>query len=69
MTLTNKDVRRFLLINTVEYNGDGRYIVSDVAFDGLEEYGVDDEEKCEADRMRVGDIQRFDIGFYVMRVA
>ena len=73
------DIRRFAVINTTEYNGDGNYAIQVVDFDGLEGLGVNDKEtvtrvsdKTEmfVSELAVGDIAETDYkGAYVMRIA
>ena len=85
MKRIEKDTRRFLVINTTEYNGDGRYAVSDVEYNELKGMGFDEEELKSIDELFVGDrlgVSKKDvdreqlelnafmfIGVYVMRVA
>lgn len=80
-TEINKDIRRFLIINTVAYNGDGKYGVIDCGTDDLEKFGIDPHRKqfervntrteVSADEMTVGDVaESTDFsGAYLMRVA
>ena len=64
------DARRFLLINTTDYNGDHEYGARDVSMADLPDYGVDDElDLKNANELKVGGIFRLDIGVYLMRVA
>ena len=73
------DIRKFAVINTTEYNGDGNYAIQVVDFDGLEGLGVNDKEmvtrvsdKTEmfVSELAVGDIAETDYrGAYVMRIA
>jgi hypothetical protein len=73
------DIRKFAVINTTEYNGDGNYAIQVVDFDGLEGLGVNDMEtvtrvsdKTEmfVSELAVGDIAETDFkGAYVMRIA
>ena len=73
------DIRRFAVINTTEYNGDGNYAIQVVDFDALEGLGVNDKEtvtrvsdKTEmfVSELAVGDIAETDYkGAYVMRIA
>lgn len=85
MKRIEKDTRRFLVINTTEYNGDGRYAVTDVEYSELKGMGFDEEEMGWIDELSVGDrlgVSKKDvdreqldlnaftyIGVYVMRVA
>lgn len=77
----SNDIRRFLIINTVNYNGDGKYGVFDCGTKELPEYGIEPESKnfriVNTERevapqdMEVGEIaesMEFDQSF-VMRVA
>ena len=73
------DIRRFAVINTTEYNGDGNYAIQVVDFDGLEGLGVNDKEKVTmvsdktemfVSELAVGDIAETEYrGAYVMRIA
>ena len=73
------DIRKFAVINTTEYNGDGNYAIQVVDFDGLEGLGVNDKEtvtrvsdKTEmfVSELAVGDIAETDYkGAYMMRIA
>lgn len=85
MKRIEKDTRHFLVINTTEYNGEGRYAVTDVEYSELEEMGFNEEEMVRIDELSVGDrlgVSRKDvdrkkldlnaftyIGLYVIRVA
>lgn len=69
------DTRRFLVINTVEYNEDGKYTVQDTDFEGLAFLGFDPEELALIDTIGVGrmlggkgEFAPYE-GVYVMRVA
>ena len=76
------DIRRFILINTTEYNEDGKYGVIDCSYNELADYGYDPTNEDElmrvntnkfvkADDMVIGDIAEstnFN-GAYLMRVA
>lgn len=77
----SNDIRRFLIINTVNYNGDGKYGVFDCVIRQLPDYGIDPESKnfriVNTERevapkdMEVGEVAEstdFDQAF-VMRVA
>lgn len=69
-TLIEGDARRFLLINTTEYNNTPDYTVRDLAYHELPEYGVTDTADLEnIDGMPVGCWTRLDVGCYAMRVA
>lgn len=73
------DIRKFAVINTTEYNGDGNYAIQVVDFDGLEGLGVNDKEMVTrvsdknemfVSELAVGDIAETDYkGAYVMRIA
>lgn len=73
------DIRKFAVINTTEYNGDGNYAIQVVDFDGLEGLGVNDKKKVTmvsdktemfVSELAVGDIAETDYrGAYVMRIA
>lgn len=69
------DTRRFLVVNTVEYNEDGKYTVQDTDFEGLEGLGFDPEELTLIDTIGIGRMLGGDgefapyEGVYVMRVA
>ncbi len=73
------DIRKFLVINTTEYNEDGNYAVQVVGYDELEGLGiiekevlsrVSDNEDVYVGDLNVGDIATTDYkGAYVMRIA
>lgn len=76
------DVRRFLIINTTEYNEDGKYGVIDCSYYELDDYGFDvegddelmrlnTEKFIKIDDMAVGEVAESTSfrGAYVMRVA
>lgn len=75
------DIRRYIVINTTDYNGgDGQFLVAQASYDELESHGVESEhdtyrinysEKWSTVRdMAVGDILLLDEeGAYLMRVA
>ena len=77
----SNDIRRYLIINTVNYNGDGKYGVFDVGFNELSQYGVDPnsknfrlvntEREVAPNDLEVGQIaESLDLDeAYVMRVA
>lgn len=69
-TIIEGDARRFLLINTTEYNNTPDYIVRDLAYHELEDYGVTNTADMEnINGMPVGCWTRLDVGCYLMRVA
>lgn len=73
------DVRVFICINTVNYNGDGKYTVTRVTYDELENIGfalddayrvVNTERMILVDDMLVGEIVDGDIDdVFLIRVA
>lgn len=67
------DVRRFLVVNTTEYNNDGKYGVQDTDFSHLTDLGFNSKEELDAiNNLEVGQMIGgiFDFnGVYVMRVA
>lgn len=73
------DIRRFLTINTTDYNGDGVYAVFDCTYAELPNIGwsfsdeyvpVGDIKAMTIDQMGIGDIVLGDnAGAYLMRVA
>lgn len=73
------DVRRYAVINTTEYNNDGRYAIQVSDYDGLRDLGIqyDDEISivsdghfCKVVDMNVGDVATTDyVGAYLMRLA
>ena len=74
------DVRRFIIINTTEYNGDGKYGVIDCSYNELADYGFrpDDETDLtinnryvKADDMGIGEVAESTSyrGAYLMRIA
>ena len=65
------DVRTFLVINTVEYNNDGRWCVTSCTLTELEGLGFDAEDRERIGELIVGDSLRdFDFrGVIVIRVA
>ena len=50
------DVRRFAVINTVDYNGDGQWAVQVVAFHELDALGFDEQDMVRIGSLGVGDI-------------
>lgn len=65
------DVKTFIVINTVEYNNDGRWSATSVNQLGLEGLGFDAEDRERIGELSVGDSLRdFDFrGVIVIRVA
>lgn len=73
------DVRRYAVINTTEYNEDGRYGIQVSDYDGLRELGVNYDDEiaivgsgnfCRVVDMKVGDVATTDyVGAYLMRLA
>ncbi len=73
------DVRRYAVINTTEYNEDGRYGIQVSDYDGLRELGVNYDDDvaivgsgrfCKVMDMNVGDVATTDYkGAYLMRLA
>lgn len=65
------DVRVFLVINTTEYNNDGKWAVVDASFAALRCLGFDDEEVDKIDGMSIGE-SASDFAFHgviIVRVA
>ena len=72
------DVRVFICINTVDYNGDGKFAVTRVTYDELEDIGFDLTEaysivytsrSVTVDAMHIGDIVEAEQGALLVRVA
>lgn len=65
------DTRVFLVINTAEYNRDGKWAVQDSSFGNLDALGFDEVDVERIDGLNVGGILNdFDfIGVLVIRVA
>jgi hypothetical protein len=65
------DVRHFIVINTVEYNNDGRWCATPCALAELENLGFDFDDVGRIQELGIGDSLRdFDFhGVIVIRVA
>lgn len=65
------DTRVFLLINTTEYNNDGKWGVIKASIEELDGLGLDSEDVKRVDNIDVGDVLTdFDFrGVMVIRVA
>lgn len=65
------DTRVFLVINTVEYNGDGKWLVQDSSFGNLRDIGFDEYDLKNIDQLSVGGkLDKFAYsGVIVIRVA
>lgn len=72
------DVRVFICINTVNYNEDGKYAVTRVSYDELEDIGFGLDEKysvvytermVKVDDMQIGDIVEAQRDAFLIRVA
>lgn len=65
------DTRVFLVINTTEYNGDGKWAVQDSSFGNLDGLGFQADDLELIDRLAIGDmLDVFDYdGVIVIRVA
>ena len=63
------DVRRFLLVNTTDYNEDGTYCVNDISLPNFEDYGLDKEDEEIASTLTIGQTQVVDKGCLLIRVA
>lgn len=65
------DTRVFVVINTTEYNNDGRWGVTTVAFNELESVGFHEEDVKRIDEILVGEILTdWDFtGVIVIRIA
>ena len=63
-------MKKFIVINTAEYNGDNTYAVTEFSADNYEDIGIDENEMREYDKMSVGEISQTDyVGCVVMRVV
>ena len=71
------DVRIFICINTVNYNEDGKYAVTRVSYDELEDIGfgldeaypiVNTERMVKVDDMQIGEIVEAQRDAFLMRV-
>ena len=71
MKKVNGNVKMFVIINTTNYNEDGKYGVTICNFVELFELGFDEkEDKQKLDDMEVDDLILTDyVGCYVMRIA
>ncbi len=70
MERIENDTRHFLVINTTEYNEDGRYSVADAQFDELEGLGFDQDEIWNSIALlSVGETCHPDKGVIVLRVS
>ena len=74
--LSKGDTRRFLVINTPEYNGDTKYTVQEADLYGTQELGFTGTvEQGLIERLKVGEVLGHNnefapyTGVYVMRVA
>lgn len=72
------DVRVFICINTVRYNGDGKYTVTRAIYDELENIGfsldeaysvVNTERMILVDDMHIGDVIEAEREAFLIRVA
>lgn len=65
------DTRVFLVINTTEYNNDGKYAAVDAKFSELSGLGFDADEQDAIDRLPIGEVCKdFDCkGVIVIRIA
>jgi hypothetical protein len=70
MKKINGNVKMFCLINTTNYNNDGKYNVNVCNFDELFQLGFDESDKKKLDNMEVDDLSYTDfVGCYVIRIA
>lgn len=64
------NVKMFVIINTTNYNKDGKYGVTICNFAELFELGFDErKDKQKLDEMEVEDLMLTDVGSYVIRIA
>lgn len=64
-------MRKFIVINTSDYNGDGEYYVTEINLKNYERFGLE-EYGDKLREMKVGDLFEYDWpsgGVYVMRVV
>ena len=70
MDMIVNDTRHFLVINTTEYNEDGKYCVQDAVLDDLEGLGFEiDEISNTIELLSVGDVAHIDKGVLIIRVS
>lgn len=63
-------VKVFVVINTTSYTNDGKYAVTTANLGEMKELGFDDSDINNIlNKMDVDNIETFDIGCYVMRIA
>lgn len=64
-------MKKFIIINTSEYNNDGYYYVTEFTLKTALDCGLDEEEKKRCGEMEVGDMfaSGFFRGAYIMRVV
>ena len=76
--LLDCDVRRYIAINTTEYNDDGKFTAALVSYDELAPAGVEIKDTflvnrsqtwIRIDEMNVGDVVEIQRGSHLMRVA
>lgn len=60
----------YIIINTADYNGDGRYSVTEANENNLANYGLDEVEIDLCKRLSVGQMipSEYESGCYFMRV-
>lgn len=47
--------KRFVIINTTQYNGDGEWGITVCSFEELEDCGFDDDERHQLNGIKVGE--------------
>lgn len=57
------DEKRFAIINTTEYNYDGKYQIAIFGIGEAEQLGFDESETEQIDKMLIGEQAVFDYGF------
>jgi hypothetical protein len=63
-------VKVFVIINTTSYASNGKYAVTTANLGEMKELGFDDNDINNIlNKMDVDNIETFDIGCYVMRIA
>lgn len=51
----NENDKRFAIINPTSYNEDGQWAITICGLEELEDCGFDDDERCQLDRLSVGE--------------
>ena len=63
------DARHFALINTTEYNEDGKFAITLAGIRDLPELGVDGEDIVPIDHLEVSESYTIEKGAIIIRVA